>query len=381
MKSFPQKKVAIVADWLTSRGGAEHVVLALADLFENVEVFTSVYNEDLFPEFRPYRVHTSFLQKLPAFLRHKHQFLLPFFPRAFRQFDFSEFDILISSSSSGFSKCVQKTRKDQIHICYCHTPIRFLYNARKEYLQTYPLPWFARPVKWILPFLLNQLEKIDQKAISGVDYFISNSHFVGNRIKTYYNRDSKTIHPGIDTTPYIKNASSAQKKSYYLGVGRFIPYKKFDLLVDTFIANKKPLKLAGIGPEYDRCRQKARDHNASNIEFLGFTHTKDLPRLYAEAKALIFPSEEDFGLVPVESLSSGTPVLYYNKGGACESVGGMPYGVPFDAQTVESLQKSIDWFESHQSEFDGDTLSNRGQKFDVRMFQKNLETYIQSLLS
>lgn len=379
-KAFPQKKIAIIADWITSRGGAEHVVLALTEIFENVQVFTSVYNPDLFPEFQKYNVQTTFLQKLPTAIRNKHQFLLPLFPKAFQNLDLSDFDILISSSSSGFSKCVQKTRKDQIHICYCHTPVRFLYHAKDEYLHGYPLPWFAKPAKALLPKLLKKLTKIDQKAIKDVDYFISNSDFVGKRVKKYYHREATTLYPGVDTNPFVQAGTKYKTKDYFFAVGRFIPYKKFDLLIQTFIKNGLPLKLGGTGPELEKCKKMVEQSGAQNIEFLGFIPYTDLAKHYAQCRAFLFPAEEDFGLTPVEAMSAGTPVIYFNAGGAKESVGQNKCGLWFDYQTPQSLQSALDLFLEKESSFDHAHISKHGQSFDVTEFKKNIEKFVHTIL-
>jgi glycosyltransferase involved in cell wall biosynthesis len=378
-KALPHKKVAIIADWLTSRGGAEHVVFALAEIFEQVQVFTSVYNQDLFPEFQKYNVQTTFLQKLPTPIRHKHQFLLPLFPKAFQSLDLSKFDIIISSSSSGFSKCVQKTREDQIHICYCHTPVRFLYHAKDEYLHGYPLPWFAKPAKALLPQLLEKLTKIDQKAITDVDYFISNSDFVGERVKKYYHQEATTLYPGVDTTPFVEAGKKYKTHDYFFAVGRFIPYKKFDLLVQTFLKNGLPLKLGGTGPELEKCKKMVEQKNAKNIEFLGFIPYPELAQHYAQCRAFLFPAEEDFGLTPVEAMSAGTPVIYYNAGGAMESVGQAQCGLWFDYQTPQSLQSALDLFLEQESSFDRKHIQKRGQSFDVTVFKKNIEDFVKNV--
>ncbi len=382
-KSLEGKKIAIVADWLTSRGGAEHVVIALSRLFPNADIFTSVYNPVLFSEFKNRVVHTSFLQKLPKSIRNKHQFLVPFFPRAFRSFDMSEYDVIISSSSSGFSKCVRKVRSRQIHICYCHTPVRFLYHARAEYIHDYPLPWWIRPARLILPFILYFLMKRDLEAVKFVDFFVANSDFVGKRINQYYHRDSVTIYPGVQTKPFVKafenHSTWSYKDSYFLAVGRFIPYKRFDLLVETFAKNGLPLKLGGIGPDLAKCQRRAEALKADNIEFLGFVDYKKIPDLFAGARAFMFPVEEDFGLTPVEAMSAGVPIIYYNQGGARESViKGM--GVAFNTQTIQGLQRGIDDFLKHEKSFDRRTISLHGKSFDEIMFQKRFLDYVCSVL-
>jgi glycosyltransferase involved in cell wall biosynthesis len=382
-----EKKIALVADWLTDRGGAEHVVEAMAKTFPEAKIFTSVYHKDNFPALKKRIIHTTFLQKLPNFLRKKHQFLLPFFPFAFRLLDLDNYDIILSSSSSGFSKCVRKTRKNQIHICYCHTPIRFLYHARDEYMTDYPIPWWLKPLKIFLPFLLNYLTRIDQNAATNVDYFLSNSDFVGKRIRNFYGKNSQTIYPCIDTKPFInagtkfqksKHFNAKNKEKYFLSVGRFIPYKKFDLLVQTFIKNKLPLKLVGSGPELEKCKYLVQSAKAKNIEFLGFVSRDRLPDIFAQARAFVFPVEEDFGLTPVEAMSAGIPVIYYQKGGATESVG--KWGIGFKKQNIKELQKGIDDFLEKEERFSKKVLSERGKIFDEKIFRKKLQDFIESIL-
>ncbi len=367
-KVFVRKRVAIVADWLTSRGGAEHVVQSLSQAFPKADIFTSVFEKKNFPLLDVRNVNTSFLQKFSK----RHQFLLPFFPKAFESFDLSSYDLIISSSSSGYSKCVKKTRKDQIHVCYCHTPIRYLYHAKDEYLKEYPLPWFAKPAKLILPALLKWLQKKDQAAAQQVDYFLSNSDFVGKRIYEYYHKKASTIYPGVETFPFQQAREKYfQKKDYFFALGRFIPYKKFDLLIQTFSKNKLPLLLGGEGPEWERCKKMAIDLHASNIEFFGFVEGARLPRLFAEARAFIFPAEEDFGLTPVEAMSAGTPVIYLGRGGALESVN-KDCGIPFLEQTPQSLQQGIDQFLEREHQFDRQKIMDHGQSFDERFFREKM---------
>ncbi len=371
MSKLKNKKVVIIADWLTNQGGAEQVVAAMSELFPESPIYTSVYTKGSVPVLDGKDIRGTWLQKLPLKLRKKHQFLLPFLPGAFERLDLSNFDVILSSSSA-FSKSVRKKKKEQIHFCYCHTPTRYLYNARQEYLETYPLPWWLRPFKVFLPKLLDYLTKKDQKAAQNVDYFISNSDYIGQRIDTYYKQDSQTIYPCIEADRLLN--SQRKRDDYFLAVGRFIPYKRFDLLVETFVKNGLPLKLGGTGPEMDRCKGLAR--GARNIEFLGFVPTEDLPNLYAGARAFLFPAEEDFGLTPVEAMCAGVPVVAYGKGGAIESVT-PDTGIFFGEQSIESLQKSIDNFILNEQKFSSKKIKERGAQFDVKIFQENLIQFME----
>ncbi|MBT3348743.1 glycosyltransferase [bacterium] len=373
---FSSKKVAIVADWLTSRGGAERVIFSLAKLFPNATIFTSVFDETAFPELSNRDVRCTWLQKLPKKIRKKHQFLLPFFPGAFSKLDLSEFDLIVSSSSSGFSKCVQKNcSKKTKHVCFCHTPVRFLYHARDEYIFKFPLPWWGKPVRFFLPKILNWLEKIDQRAAKNVDFWIANSNFVGERISKFYHKKSTTIYPGVETQSFAAAGKKKSERKYFLAVGRFIPYKKFDLLVEVFKKNGLKLKLAGRGPDFEKCRELAR--GAENIEFLGFAPDENLPNLYAGARAFLFPAEEDFGLTPVEAMAAGTPVIFFSRGGATESVG--EWGTPFSAQTPESLQRAIDTFLKSEKTLDREKIFERGAEFDEKNFREKFADFLTSL--
>ncbi len=370
-------RIAIVADWLTNRGGAEKVVEKLAEMFPNATVFTSVYSAEFFPKLKNRKVKTTFLQKLPKCLRRKHQFLLPLLVTAFEKLDLSEFNLIISSSSA-FAKCVQKTRNDQIHVCYCHTPTRYLYHAKEEYLNEYPVPWFLKPGKLILPLILNRLEKKDFAAAQNVDFFLSNSDFVGKRIEKFYNRESTTIYPGENFSQFFDMGKNTKRENYFFAAGRFIPYKKFDLIVETFARffPNENLKLAGIGPELKKCKKLAEKFEAKNIEFLEFVEQKKLIQYFAKARAFLFPAIEDFGLTPVESMATGTPVVTINKGGAVESVS-PDCGVFAEAQTPENLQKAVEEFIKKEKSFDRKKIQTQAKKFTDKVFEKNVFDFLE----
>ncbi len=377
------KKICIIADWLTNQGGAERVIVAMHRLFPGAPIYTSVHNPGSVPDLANADIRTSWLQRLPAKLRRKHQFLLPFFPQAFASLDLSEFDVIISSSSA-FSKSIKKTRTDQIHICYCHSPTRYLYHAKDDYIKNYPLPWWLKPAKVVFPLLIAYLTQKDQQAAKAVDHFISNSDYIDKRIQKYYGRTATTIHPCIDTTPFETTNYQQLTKNYYLALGRFIPYKNFDLLVKTFVKNGLPLKLGGVGPELEKCKKLA--NGAKNIEFLGFVDYADLADLYAGAKAFLFPAEEDFGLTPVEAMAAGTPVIALGKGGALESVT-EDAGLFFDEPTVRSLQSAIDEFENYEpprqgagKKFSSENVRARATQFDQKIFQEKLGKFVDEKL-
>ena len=368
------KKIALVFDWLDDNGGMEQVNLSLAELFPDAPIFTSVYDATKFPQLK-HRVKTSWLQKLPRKLRPKHQLLAPLMPFAFRLFNLSAFDTVLISASSGYSKCVRKNHPHQKHICYCHTPIRYLYHARNEYEQDYPLPPLFQFFRFLLPFGLNWFTKIDQKSAEKIDNWIANSDFISKRIQKYYHQESSVIYPGINNKYFVQEQKNNPKeKNYFLAIGRFIPYKKFDLLVETFAHNGLPLKLAGTGPELEKAKKSAEKFGAKNIKFLGFVPDENLTALYQNARVFLFPAEEDFGLTPVEAMATGTPVIYYNAGGAVESVGDS--GVAFSSQTIQSLQSAVDMFIKCEQKFTTEKLQKRARKFSNTVFQKNILAFV-----
>jgi glycosyltransferase involved in cell wall biosynthesis len=367
-------KIAIIADWLTTMGGGEQVVMALSDLYPDAPVYTSIYHDN-FPSLRGRDVRPTYLQRLPDRLRRKHQFLLPLLPDAFSRLDLSGYDVIISSSSA-FSKCITKQNPEQIHICYCHSPTRFLYHAREEYISSYPLPAWMSIVKPLLPKLLDYLTRRDQDAAKQVDYFMCNSDYIKRRVECYYHRDATTIYPCVDTTRY---KSAKGRGEYFLALGRFIPYKKFDLLVRTFAENRLPLKLAGIGPQLEENRALAKSLNAENITFTGFVEDDDLPALYANARAFLFPAEEDFGLTPVEAMASGVPVIAYGEGGATESVT-PECGILFAQQSVSSLQQAIERFIRMEEGFDKTLILANAARFDKIKFQQQIAAFVSSVV-
>lgn len=354
-------KIALVADWLTDQGGAEKVVYALHKIFPSAPIYTSIYNEKNLPQFGEADIRTSFLQKWP-FAKKKHQLFLKWMPVAFEQFDLSEFDVIISSSHSCAKGVI--TKPDAVHICYCHTPMRYVWDDCHRYLKDYPWP---SSVKKVAPYLLHHLRLWDRLAADRVDYFISNSNYIGERIKKYYKKDSKTIYPPIDLSGF-KVAEG--EGSYYLAVGRLIPYKRFDLTVDAFNHLGFPLKVVGDGPEMKRLRRMAR----SNVEFLGFVSDEKLKELYAGCKAFIFPQVEDFGIAPLEAMACGRPVIAYAEGGALETVKDGVSGVFFNTQTTDALVKAVLKFE--KKKFDKNEVAKSVADFGIERFEKEIRGFV-----
>jgi len=355
-------KIAIVADWLTDAGGAEKVVMAMHKIFPDAPIFTSIYNDKNLPEFNEADVRTSFLQKWPMAKR-KHQWYLRWMPMAFEQFDLSDYDIVLSSSHSCAKGVI--TKPETMHVCYCHTPMRYVWDDCHRYIREYPWP---KAVKTIAPYVLHQIRLWDRLAAERVDYFISNSDYIGDRIRKYYKKDSKTIYPPVDTDGFY---TSKDTSNFYLAVGRLIPYKRFDIIVEAFNHLGLPLKIAGNGPEVGRLKRMAKD----NIEFLGYVKDEQLRELYAKCKAFVFPQIEDFGIAPVEAMASGRPVIAYGEGGALETIKDGISGIFFKTQTAEALIRAVQKF--NERRFDGFKVKESVADFSQKRFEKELLSFIE----
>jgi len=335
-------RIAIVAEWLTSRGGAEKVVESLIKVFPDAQIFTSVFNPKVFPELVSKKPITSFLQKIPVLNKH-HQLLGPLMPKAFKSLDFKGYDIIISSSSA-FGKGITKP-KGSTHICYCHTPIRYVWQPDiDKRLARLPFGLFA----------ISILKKWDLKTNKNVDYFVTNSKYSASRIKKFYNREAIVIYPPV---PVYKNPKVYKQDNYYLAISRMVAYKKIDLAIMACENLGRKLIVAGSGEMEKAWRAIA----GMNTRFVGRVDDDQKVRLISEAKAVIFPAEEDFGIVPIEAMSLGTPVIGFNKGGTAESVVNLETGVLFDSQTQTSLEQAILKFESLT--FKKDVLVGRAKQF------------------
>jgi glycosyltransferase involved in cell wall biosynthesis len=355
-------RVAIVADWLTNMGGAELVVLALHDAFPYAPIYTSTYTPETMPRFKNLDIQTTYLQNLPKPLRKLHKFLPILRVNAFKKLDLSEFDIIISSSSAE-SKQVQKTRANQIHICYCHTPIRYYWSHYAEYRAD---PGFGKLnwlVKLAMPLMVPALKKSDYRAAQNVDIFIANSTEVQKRIKKYYNKPSTVIHPPVDIDRF---EPSRERSDYYVALGRQVPYKRIDLAVAAATKLNIKLKVYGNGSEH----QKLVDMAGPTVQFFtdrfGDASDNAVTEALNNAKGYIFPAEEDFGIVQVEALAAGAPVISYAKGGTLDIVQDGESGILFDKQTVDSVSNAIKRAETIA--FLPGTLRRKAKRFDKNLF-------------
>ncbi len=363
-------RIAIICDWLIDFAWAELVISHLLELYPDADIYTSVCFMD-HPMLRGRRVYTSWLQKVPFFNR-RHKLAGILRPLAFRSFDLSGYDIIISSSSAEAKNAwYTKRGKNTKHFCYCHTPTRYYWSHFEEYKNMMEFGFFNPLAKWVLNLLINRLRKIDYEAAQKVDFFIANSRNTQDRIKKYYNRESEVIYPGVE----IKDSSLESKKwDYYIGVGRCIPYKKFDLLVDAFNQNDKKLILctATDTPLFRELKAKSKP----NIEWKYRVSNEEKNALMSGARAFLFPPEEDFGLVPIEAMAMWTPVIAYWKWWALETVIDRKTGTFFSPQTPEALSESIEKFE--KMNFDPEFIINHAKWFSKEVFQEKISNYIET---
>lgn len=356
-------KIAIVTDWLTNYGGAESVISAFHDLFPDAPIYTTMYRPKKMRELGKLKnIHTTWLDKIPT---SKHQYLLSLMPTAVEMIDLDEYDIVLSSCHS-VSKGVI-TKPNTLHISYCHTPMRYAWESWDFETRLKKFPSFLHPI------IRKQIKKIrewDYCAAQRVDRYIANSSHIGGQIKKHYGRDSHVFYPPVHTEKFKPTDNPTE--DFYLAVGRLIPYKKFDLIAETFNKLKKKVKIVGTGPHYEKIKGMESEY----VEILGYVSDKELADLYSNCKAFLFPQLEDAGIVPLEAMSAGRPVIALNKGGSLDTMIDGKTGVLFKEQTVKSLSDAICRFE--KMKFDPKYIRKHAEEFDVEIFKKKIMDYIES---
>lgn len=363
MKSnITKPKVAIVADWLVVYGGAENVISAMHELYPDAPIYTTVFNPAKMKELGKADVRTSHLQRWP-FSRKKHRWFLQFMPHAVERFDLSEYDIVLSSAHSIAKGVI--TKPNTLHVCYCHTPMRYCWDNWQEYLNQWNFP---RILKKYIYKKMGDIRLWDRIAAERVDAYIANSGFVSQRIAKYYRKDSHVIAPPVDAKRF--HPSKEGPKNYFLAAGRLIPYKRFDLLVDAFNKLGLQLKIAGTGPEIENLKKKAKD----NVQILGFVSDEKLVDLYQHAQAFLFPQVEDAGIVPLEAMACGRPIIALNQGGAAETVIEGKTGSFFENQTVDDIIKAVESFKSDS--YDPKFIRQHAEKYSREEFKKSLKAFV-----
>jgi glycosyltransferase involved in cell wall biosynthesis len=360
-------RVAIVHYWFLVAGGGERVVEALAQLYPEADIFALFADEKTVPPgVRSHTLHTSFLDRSQR-LRKLNRAVYPLFPLAIESFDLRDYDLIITSDSPPMKGAI--VRPDQMHICYCHTPGRYLWDYYSTFLES--LPWFAKPAFRITT---DYLRRWDYAAAQRVDGFVANSHYVHDRIQRFYGRESTVIYPPVDTAHgYI----SDHVDDAYIHVGRLVDSKRIELLIEACNRLERRLLIVGTGREEERLKKLA----GPTVEFLGRVPEERLPQLYAEARALLFAADEDFGIVPLEAQAYGRPVLAYAKGGSLETVRGLehdyPTGVFFNEQTVDSICAAIKEFEASEHRFNPHRIRAHARNFDRQVFMTRMDQYVQ----
>lgn len=357
-------RVALVHDWLTTMGGAEKVLEALAETFP-AKVFTLVRDPKKLEgtPFMDMEVKTSFIQKLPR-AKQKYRSYFPLFPMAIEQFDLSGYDLVISSSHS-IAKGVL-THADQLHICYCHTPMRYAWDLYQQYLREAKLKSGVKGV--MAKFFLHYLRMWDAHSSSRVDAYVANSQYVARRIHKLYEKEASVIYPPVDVDYFTMQE---EKEDFYLTASRMVPYKKIDLIVEAFgeMPDKK-LVVVGDGPEMEKVKRKAK----KNVEILGFQEDETLRSLLQRAKGFVFAALEDFGILPVEAQASGTPVLAFGRGGALETVKEGETGLFYEEQSVGSLVEGVKRFD--RETFDPQKIRAHAETFRPEVFKKQFQTLV-----
>lgn len=358
-------KVALIHDHLAQDGGAERVLKALAGMFPEAPIFTLLYEKKYADKYyRQRHIETSIIQKLPGGVSH-YQWYMPFMPMAVEFFDLRDYDLVISDSSS-FAKGVI-TSSHTLHICYCHTPTRYLWSDTHQYINELK---YNKYFKKIISLALNYIRMWDRLAADRVDKYIANSGFVAKRIKKYYHRESTVIYPPVETDQF-KIAPAVG--DYFLIGGRLAPYKRVDIVIEACKKLGKKLKIYGNGVDLARLKKIAK--GCDNIEFLGRVDDAAKAELYSHCLAFIYPQEEDFGITAVEAQASGRPVIAYRRGGATETVRDGVSGIFFNEQTVASLIQALNSFDN--TKFNPEVIKQQAEQFSAERFKKKIKEFIE----
>ncbi len=365
-------KVALVHDWLNGMRGGERVLEIFCELYPRADIFTLFLEPGkVSSRIRKMNIHTSFLQKLP-FTRRGYRSYLPLFPRAVESFDLKGYDLVVSTSHAVAKGC--RPLRSAVNICYCFTPMRYIWFMYEEYFGKNPLK------KMLLTPIIAYLRRWDRRSSDRVDRFVAISKNVAGRIERIYNHRPLIVYPPVDADFFHP---AGERKDYFLIVSALVPYKRVDLAVSAFSRLGLPLKIIGSGPRADQLASIAGD----NIEFLGWVRDEELREYYRGCRALIFPGEEDFGIVPLEAMACGRPVIGLGKGGLLETVVGIdnpagtaPTGIFFSEPVEESLGETVEKFIRRENEFDPEAIRDHAVEFNRRRFKNEIKTAIETII-
>ena len=360
-------KVAIVHYWLVGMRGGEKVIEALCEMYPQADIFTHVYVPDMVSDrIRSHRVIPTFINKLPR-AASMYKTYLPLMPMALEQLDMRGYDLIISSESGPAKGVIPPS--DALHVCYCHTPMRYIWNMYHDYREN-----AGRLARLAMPPLTHYLRTWDIGTASRVDSFVANSKTVSRRISRYYGADSTVIHPPVDTDAY-QQVDPSELGDFYLMAGELVRYKRPDLAVQAFNDMRRNLVVIGGGEMLEELRRMA----GPTVTVLGAQPFDILKSHYSRCRALIFPGEEDFGMVPVEAMASGRPVIAFGKGGATETVIAGKTGVFFDVQSVEAIAAAVQRFEAMT--IDTNTIISHARQFGRDQFINRMRTHIDDLMA
>ncbi|NWF53467.1 MAG: glycosyltransferase [Syntrophaceae bacterium] len=372
-------KIAIIHDWLTGMRGGEKCLEVFCGLFPDAHLFTLLYAPDsVSPTISRMNIHTSFLQHLP-FIQKMYRFYLPLYPSAVEALNVKEYRLILSISHCAAKGVIPSPQA--LHIAYLLTPMRYAWDMYPDYFGDGHRRRLLGP---LVPFLANYLRLWDVASNHRVDDFICISDHVARRIRRYYQREARVIHPPADMSRFF---ISRQREDYFLAVSSLVPYKRLDLAVFAFKAMKKRLVVIGKGPEEKRLKSMAD----ANIEFLGWQPDEVVAEYYSKCQALVFPGEEDFGIVPLEAMASGRPVIAYARGGVLETVvplgeknPGDPNpgtGVFFHEPTAEALIQAVKTFEARKAEFDPGKIRDHARQWDLPIFREKMRSCLRGILA
>jgi glycosyltransferase involved in cell wall biosynthesis len=357
-------RIAFVHDYMIQYGGAERVLECFCEIWPHAPIYTLIYDEEkTHGRFKGRRIYTSFLQNFP-YSRKNHRIFPPLMPPAIEQFDFSKYDVVLSDSSSFAKGAI--TLPKTLHICYCHTPMRYAWDDCQKYIEEFGFPGF---IKKFVPFFMNYIRVWDRMSADRPDVYIANSRFVAGRIKKYYKKKSTVINPPVDVSKFRIGEKTGD---YFLMVGRLMTYKRFDIVIEAFNRLGWKLKIIGRGPDEKRLRKIAKE----NIFFMGRLNDEELAKTYSGAKAFIFPQEEDFGIVAIEALAAGRPLIAFRGGDIVEHVREGTEGIFFDEQTAESLTGALKKFKFEN--FNPQEIRQKALPFDKEIFKGRIKDYVEN---